>query len=133
MWGCEMDFLSEMCARKDTEYFSGTYYNRRPSKPSDVGEKFTYEMVDPRSREYRTIIGNLLVEGTSTAIKTRSSIEFKEKQYIVTQDGKFWQIAAVTETIQTEQSKQALRFFVETAQTEKTIRLIGKDNPWGLQ
>lgn len=128
-----MDFLSEMCARKDTEYFSGTYYKRRPTRPEDGGKTFTYEMVDPRSREYRTIIGNLLVEGTSTAIKTRSSIEFKEKQYIVTQDGKFWQIAAVTETIQTEQSKQALRFFVETAQTEKVIRLIGKNNPWELQ
>lgn len=128
-----MDFLSEMCSKKDTEYLTGTYYKRRPVEPSDSGEKFTYEMLDPRSREYRTIIGTLLVEGTSTAIKTRSAIDFKEKQYIVTQDGKLWQIVSVLENVQSEQSKQALRFFVETAQTEKTIRLIGKDNPWGIQ
>ena len=90
-------------------------------------------MLDPHSREYRTIIGTLLVEGKNTAIKTRSAIDFKEKQYIVTQDGQFWQIVSVLENVQAEQSKQALRFFVETAQTEKTIRLIGKDNPWGIQ
>ncbi len=128
-----MDFLSEMCAKKDTEYLTGTWYKRKPVTTSDGGERFTYEMLDNRSREYRTIINTLLVEGKSTAIKTRAAIDFKEKQYIVTQDGQFWQIAAVSENIQAEQSKQALRFFTETAQTEKIIRLINKDNPMELK
>lgn len=128
-----MDFLSEMCARKDTEYLTGTWYKRKPVGTNDSGETFTYEMLDNRSREYRTIINTLLVEGKSTAIKTRAAIDFKEKQYIVTQDGQFWQIAAVSENIQAEQSKQALRFFIETAQTEKIIRLINKDNPMELR
>lgn len=128
-----MDFLSEMCARKDKEYFTGTYYARRPESNTDGGVEFSYEMIDNRSREYQTIMGNLLVEGLSTAIKTRAAIDFREKQYIATQDGRFWQIVSVDENIQAEQSKQALRFFKETAQTEKTIRLINKDNPQGLK
>lgn len=128
-----MDFLSEMCAIKDKEYLTGTYYKRVPVVPSDGGESFSYEVLDPHTREYRTIMNNLLVEGRNGAIKTRSAIKFKEKGYIVTQDGQFWQITAITENVQSDRSKQALRFFTETAQTEKTIRLIGKDNPWGLE
>lgn len=128
-----MDYLSEMCAIKDKEYLTGTHYARIPVKTTDAGDKFTYSLLDPRSREYRTIMTNLLVQGRTLAIKTRSSILFKEKGYIVTQDGQFWQIVAVMENPQNENSKQALRFFVETAQTEKTIRLIGVDNPWELK
>lgn len=128
-----MDFLSEMCAIKDKEYLTGTYYKRIPVSVNDGGEKFTYEVLDPHTREYRTIIGNLLTEGNITAIKTRSAIEFKPKGYVVTQDGKLWQITATTENVQSDRSKQALRFFTETAQTEKTIRLLGVENPRGLK
>lgn len=128
-----MDTLSELCSKKDKEYLTGTYYKRRPVTTQDGAISFTYEQVDAHSREYRTIINNMLVEGVNTVIKTRASIDFKEKQYIVTQDGRFWQIVAVQENIQTPQSKQALRFFVDTAQTERVLRLVIKDNPWGLK
>lgn len=128
-----MDFLSEMCAIKDKEYLTGTYYKRITVTTSDGGEKFSYEVLDPHTREYRTVMNNLVVQGNIMAIKTRSTIKFKEKGYIVTQEGNLWQITAITENVQSNRSKQALRFFTETAQTEKTIRMIGVENPRGLK
>lgn len=128
-----MDFLSEICAKKSTEYLTGTYYKRLPVTSTDKGEPFSYEIVDARSREYRTILGNLVVEGRVAAIKTRAALDFAEKEYICTQDGQFWQITAMLENVQVDGSKQALRFFKDTALTEKVIRLIGKENPKNLK
>lgn len=76
-----MDFLSEFLAQKSREFLTGTYYKRRPVTNLDGGEAFSYENLDPHTREYKTIIGTLLIEGRTAAIKTRSAIEFKTKQY----------------------------------------------------
>ncbi len=128
-----MDILSEICAIKDGEYLTGTYYSRQPKTTADAGEKFSYGILDPKSREYRTLVGNLWLEGKSLAIKTRSSINFVIKGYVAIQSGELYQIVATIENIETEQSRQALRFFKDTAQTEKIIRLIGVENPMELK
>ena len=127
-----MDALSEFCAIKNEEYLTGTYYERLPKTTKDYGEPFSYKVLDPRTREFKTLIGNLAAVGANLAIKTRSSLDFKVKSHIVTQDGKMWQIAATVENVESEQSREALRFFNETAQTEKTIRLVGVANTMSL-
>lgn len=128
-----MDFLSEFLSEKSREFLTGTYYKRRPVTMGDGGETFTYENIDAHTREYKTIIGTLLVEGRTAAIKTRSNIEFKVKQYIVTQDGQLWEINLVTENPQVKETEEALRIFKTTAKTEKIIRLVGVENPKGLK
>ncbi len=128
-----MDFLSEFLAQKSREFLTGTYYKRRPVTNADGGEKFSYENLDPHTREYKTVIGTLLIEGRTAAIKTRSAINFKTKQFIVTQDGQLWEISLVTENPQVKETEDALRIFKTTAETEKVIRLVGIENPKGIK
>lgn len=128
-----MDFFSDFCADKSREFLTGTFYKRRPLTTADGGISFTYETLDPHSREYKTLISTLLVEGRNTAIKTRSSLDFKIKNFIVTQDAQLWQIVSVLENPQNPATEEALRIFREAPAAEKIIRMVGIENPMSLK
>lgn len=128
-----MDFLSEFMSVKDKEYLHGSYYTRIPKTTSCAGKPFTYSIVDPHNREYRTLIGNLQTDGATLTIKTRATYKFREKQFIATQGGDFWEIVAVLTNPEVPESNEALRIFKSTAQTERVIRLINRDNPMHLK
>lgn len=124
-----MDLFSEFMAIKDEEYLTGYYYKSCPNTTADYGEEFTYQIVDPKSREYRALISNLQGDGATLTIKTRKDKGFKIKSFIKTQDGLFWQIVSNNVNPQVEESKESLRLFKDTAQAERVIRLIEIENP----
>lgn len=129
-----MDILSEFCSRKSEEVLSGKYYKFYPKSYSDNPIKFNYDILDPETKEYKNLMTNLITtDGGKLAIKTRASIDFMIKGYVLTQDGKMWQIDQSTENPINEQSKGALRFFVDTAQTERHLRLLRVDNPMDIK
>lgn len=128
--GYSMDILSEFCSRKDEEVLTAKYYPYYPKAQSDGYIPFTYNVLDAQTKEYRSLMSNLITtEGGNLALKTRASIDFMIKGYVLTQDGKFWVIEQVRENPINEQSKGALRFFKDTAQTERHLRLLRAENP----
>lgn len=129
--GITVESIIEFLKIKDKECLTGIYYPRRPITANDGGQPFEYEIVDPHSRDYRTIMGNLLTDSVVTAIKTDDSSEFKIKGYIKTQDGLFWQISAVSVVPYTEETKEGLRLFKRVVE-EKVIRLLNVENPFDL-
>jgi hypothetical protein len=127
-----MDFFSEFMSIKDEEYLSGVYYKSYPNTTNDYGEEFTYTIVNPKSREYRSLITNLQGDGATLTIKTRKDSAFSVNSLVRTQDGLLWQISSVNINPQTEEGKETLRLFKTTSQTERIIRLIEIENPMNI-
>lgn len=123
-----MDFFEDFMSIKDEEYLTGIYYKSYPNTASDYGEEFTYTIVDPKSREYRSIIGNLQGDGATLTIKTRKHSAFSINSLVRTQDGLLWQIASVNVNPIIEEGKESLRLFKSSAQTERIMRLIEVEN-----
>lgn len=128
----ERDLLDFLRVR-DHEYLTGVYFAYQPQTPNDVGISFTYEQVDPKSRAYAKIIGEIEDPLTTTAIKTDDYCGFEINGYVLTQSGELWIVSEVVKNVQTEETKEALRLFTETVQTEYLVRLVKTDNPWGLR
>ena len=127
-----MDFFSEFMSIKDEEYLTGMYYESYPNTASDFGVEFTYQIVSPKSREYRALITNLQGDGASLTIKTRKDCGFKINSLIKSQDGLLWQILSCSINPQEKESNESLRLFKSTTQAERIIRLIEIENPMEL-
>lgn len=123
-----LDFLTP----KDDEYMSGYYYERRPKSPDDGRMPFTYSRLDPFTRTFDTELGQMRLDRSTYSLKTRTTIPWKVKGYISTQDGGFFQIVEILEDNQPRGSEEVLRLFKRAPETEYTIRLIKADNPWGI-
>ena len=124
-----IDFL-DMETIRDTDFLSGTYYERKPKKPGDNPVFFEYEMLDERSRAYSLIMGGLHADAVTCAIKTDYDLKWKIGSFVVTQDGEFWTISEVRKTIQIPENREALRVVKQSNNTEYAIRLVICDNPW---
>ena len=128
-----MDDLLNFLRVEDEEVLSGTYYKRLPESPIDNGVSFEYDIVNEKDKRYSTIIGNIRADGATCTIKTNDNCGFKINGYIATQDGSFWQIAGVGKHLVKPDSKQVLRLFRESAETEYVISFIEVENPWELK
>lgn len=125
-----MDFL-DLLHIKDEEVLSGTYYARRPKTPQDSGVPFEYDIVSEPRSNYGNIISNLNGVLSYQTIRTNDLVDFKVKGYCVTQEGGLWQIEEITKQLVTTNNKQALRN-IKQIETERILRMIEVDNPWGL-
>ena len=116
----------------DENYLEGNYYVRKPKTLTDHAVIFTYAMIDPSTKDYGKIMGNLRADMSSCAIRTNDDCGWRVNGYVVTQDGEFWQIEGVRKDIQNEDNKEALRVVVQPANTDFVLRLIAVENPWEL-
>lgn len=109
----------------------GKYYKERPISPDNGAAMFNYSYVSTYSNTYRRLFANIQgVEG-QTVIRTDDQFNFKVHGYIVTQDGKTFEILQVEKDYQAAQ-QQAMRLFGTPVSTEYVLRLMKIDNPWGI-
>lgn len=125
-------FYLEWLAPKDDQFMTGYYYERRPVSPEDGRKVFRYSRLDPYTRAFDTELGQMRLDRSTYSLKTKSSLNWKPKGYISTQDGRFFQIVEFSENNQPKGSEEALRLFKRAVQSEYTIRLIEVDNPWEI-
>lgn len=126
------DFLDLETVRDD-QYLEGTYYERLPKTPQDHPVLFSYEQLNPVSRDYAKLMGELRADNETTAIRTNERLRWRINSYVCTQDGKFWQIEGIVTQVQSEENKEVLRVLAQAIDTDFLLRLRLKDNPWSLK
>jgi len=127
-----MDWL-DLANPKHRFTASAKYYAEPLNDPSDGAEEFSYEYVDPLSHTYRRLFGNIQsTQGNGeVAIRTDDQLEFKQGGFIMTNDGKTFQIIQKQQDFQTA-NKQALRIFGVPVSVQYVIRMVEVPNPWGI-
>ncbi len=111
---------------------SGTYYPERPDSPDVGGQPFNYEYVDPYTKTWRTLFGNIQASAGETAIRTDDRLKFKAGDGLVRlQDGEWYAIQQKMTDYQAA-PKQAFRVLPVPVGTQYVLRLVAVDEPWGL-
>lgn len=111
----------------------GKYYENYPKTPEIAGERFEYEYIDPTSWRFKNLFSNVTAnESTTAAIKTKINLKWKVDGFVRLQDGRFYAIVAVAQDFNAA-PKQAFRYFGNPAGVEFVIRLVEKDEPWGIK
>lgn len=126
------DYL-DLLHQRSEEVLTGTYYDRRPLTPQDVGEAFSYDIVDEPRSAYFNLLQSLNTTMSTQTIKTTDIHDVKVKGYCVTQEGGLWQIQEVVKRIKNPKTKYALRVIQTTIETEYVLRMVEVDNPWELK
>ncbi len=125
------DLLSLLQGKGD-KTLTGSYYADIPLKHTSVSQPFDYEILEPSSRAYQMLIGNIEGHSNIIAIKTNDPYNYQPKEHIVLQDGKLYVIESIREDI-SKASKEAFRNFKEIVGVEYILRLIEVENPYGLK
>lgn len=120
------DFL-DFLQLSDDEVLSGTYYKRLPKTSQDKGVPFQYDIVQDSDKTYSLMLNQIQSEQCVQTIKTNDLIDLKIKGYVVTQDGKMWQITGIIEKPSKPGNKEALRILKKSVETEYIIRLLQVD------
>ena len=132
---CVHDFL-DLLKIRDKEVFRGTYYKTLPDNDGSKfteGETFSYDEVDPKDKRYTKLLDNLEAFTESKTIKTDDFCGFEINGYVVTQEGELYIIANILKTQGANNTKESLRILNQSVMVEYVLRLIKKDNPWGLK
>jgi len=109
------------------------YFPQEVDNPSDGGQRFTYEYVDPLSYTYRRLFGNIQsTEGDGElTIRTETCLPYKQGAFVKTQDGKFFQIIQMQIDYATA-NKQAMRILPIPVSVQYVIRMVEVPDPWGI-
>ena len=111
----------------------GTFWTERPDSLIEGGQKFNYEYVDPFSKTYRRLYGNIQSFNTGeTAIRTNDLLPFKVGAFVMTAEGTLFAITQAAKDFQSA-SKQALRLLGTPLGTEYVLRLVNVENAWGVK
>lgn len=110
---------------------SGKYYKERLLSPDDGAEQFNYGYVSVYSNTYRRLYANIQGTDGQTVIRTDDQCKFKVHGFIVTQDGKAFEILQVEKDYQAAH-EQVMRLFGTPVSTEYVLRLTEIDNPWEI-
>ena len=70
-----MDFI-DMLVDTSKEKLTGYFYKRRPRTPEDGRITFKYEQLDPNSRVFDKVLGNVRADRATYAIKTNDHCGF---------------------------------------------------------
>lgn len=120
----DMDLIDILTGKADSTC-TGKYFE---GKLGENGVTFEYEYLDPRSKSYRMLFGNLAgSQAWSATIKTNARIDFKVGAHVKLQDGKIYEINSVDTDMQSAE-KQAYRYFAFPAGVYKVIRLNEVDD-----
>ena len=126
-----MDFIDFLVDSSD-EYLTGTFYKQRPKSKADGGINFTYTQLDPNSKVFGKILGEIRADRASYAIKTNDQCGFNIAGYIVTQNGLIWQITEVVTNEQTKSPNDVLRWFKTAQNAECSMRMIQVDDLYDI-
>ena len=112
----------------------GTFWKTKPDKPgAHGGARFNYEYVDPASRSYRRLFGNIQAfDAGETAIRTNDLFPWSAKGYFMTADESLYRITEAREDFSAA-PKQAMRLQGTPLGTEWVVRGVRIDNPWGAR
>ena len=122
-----MDFI-DLLIDTSNEFLTGYFYKKRPKSTKDGKITFLYKQLDPNSRVFSSVLGNVRADRETYAIKTNDACGFTVGGYISTQNGKTWIITEVVTNEEAEGANEVLRFFNTAKQSEKSIRLLRVDN-----
>lgn len=110
----------------------GKYWEGRP-EIKEGGALFNYEYVDPLSKTYRRLFGNIQsFDARETAIRTNDLLPFKVGAFVMTSEGTLFTIVQAAKDFQSA-SKQALRLLGTPLGTEYVLRLVNAENAWGTK
>ena len=108
-------------------------YYAEPINGPDVGaQSFNYEYVNPFSNTYRRLFGNIQGAASEVTIRTNDQLPFEINGMVSTQDGKMFKIIQVEKDFQSA-NKQVIRVLGTPVSVEYVLRLVGIDNPWGIE
>lgn len=126
-----MDFI-DLLDPRDEYWFTGYYYPKRPQNAEDGKAEFKYRHMSPYSRVFDKVLEQIRLDNETCTIKTEDDCNFKNKGYISTQDGEFWQIREIIHNEQTRGSEEALRLFKVSPHAEYDMLLVRVFNPWEI-
>lgn len=126
-----MDFMDLIVDSAD-EYLTGYFYKKRPKSQEDGRIKFNYRQLDPNSRVFGKLLGEVRADRASYAIKTNDMCGFNIGGYIVTQNGLIWQITEVITNEESKGSNDALRWFKKAVNAECSVRMVQIDNLYDI-
>lgn len=118
-----MDFIDFLVDSSD-EYLTGTFYARRPKTVEDGGINFTYKQLDPNSKRFGKVLGNVRADVANYAISTNDHCGFNIGGYIVTQNGLIWQITEIVTNEEVKGKSDVLRWFTSAENSEQSLRMI---------
>jgi hypothetical protein len=127
-----MDFIDFMVDSSD-EYLTGTFYARRPKTVEDGGINFTYKQLDPNSKRFGKVLGNVRADVANYAIATNDHCGFNIGGYIVTQNGLIWQITEIVTNEEIKGKSDVLRWFTSAENSEQSLRMIQVDNLFEIE
>lgn len=127
-----MDFMDLIIDSAD-EYLTGCFYKKRPKTKEDGCVRFNYKQLDPNSRVFGKILGEVRADRASYAIKTNDMCGFNIGGYIVTQNGLIWQITEVITNEEAKGSNDALRWFKKAVNAECSVRMVQVDNLYDIE
>ena len=127
-----MDFIDFLVDSSD-EYLTGTFYARRPKTVEDGGINFTYKQLDPNSKRFGKVLGNVRADVANYAISTNDHCGFSIGGYIVTQNGLIWQITEIVTNEEVKGKSDVLRWFTSAENSEQSLRMIQVDNLFEIE
>lgn len=122
-----MDYI-DMLVDTSSEKLTGYFYKRRPRTPDDGRITFKYEQLDPNSRVFDKVLGNVRADRATYAIKTNDHCGFNLGGYIITQNGLIWEITEVVTNEHAKGSNDVLRWFKTAKNADCNVRMIQIDD-----
>ena len=126
-----MDFMDFLVDSTD-EYLTGYFYKKRPTSQEDGRIKFNYKQLNPNSRVFGKLLGEVRADRASYAIKTNDMCGFNIGGYIITQNGLIWQITEVITNEEAKGSNDALRWFTTAVNAECSVRMVQIDDLFNI-
>lgn len=126
-----MDFMDLIVDSAD-EFLTGYFYKKRPKTQADGRIQFNYRQLDPNSRVFGKVLGEVRADRASYAIRTNDMCGFNIGGYIVTQNGLIWQITEVITNEESKGSNDALRWFKKAVNAECSLRMVQIDNLYDI-
>lgn len=122
-----MDYIDFLVDTTD-EYLTGYFYKKRPVSAEDGKITFKYKQLDPNSRVFGKVLGEVRADRANYAIKTNDQCGFNIGGYIVTQNGLIWQITEVVTNEEVKDGNDVLRWFKRAKNAECSVRMVQIDN-----
>lgn len=126
------DFI-DMIVNTGDEYLTGMYYRRRPTSPLDGAVTFRYKQLDPNSKVFDKLLGELRKDASNYSITTNDDCKFIIGGYIRTQNGLLWEITSIISNEEVKGGNEALRWFKVAKNSEVSIRMVQVDDLWDVE
>ena len=118
-----MDIL-DLLKPRDKMFCSGEYRKKENSEP----EYFEYTTENNKTAAYAMLIQNIASGQKNAVIRTAWALEWKDRGFVKTQDGEYWQVNDYTTEIK-RTNENVLRILKTQPSQEYIISLIGVENP----